>query len=68
MYLEPWMIVTLIIAFGVCAVVSRKAGFMAGGTVILKFLENEKLIRITEEGTVARWSPHFDKETKNQRN
>lgn len=60
MYLEIWMIVTLIISFGVCAFLSRRQGFVLGATATLQALERERLIKIEEDGQVKRWAPYND--------
>lgn len=60
MYLETWMIVTLIIAFGACAFISRNQGFMKGATVTLQALEEQRYIKIDEDGQIKRWTPYSE--------
>ena len=60
MYLDPWMIVTLIVAFGICAFISRNQGFLKGATVTLQALEEQRFIKITEDGSIKRWTPYND--------
>jgi hypothetical protein len=60
MYLDPWMIVTLIAAFGICAFISRNQGFLKGATVTLQALEEQRFIKITEDGSIKRWTPYND--------
>lgn len=60
MYLETWMIATIILSFGVCAYVSRNQGFMKGATATLQALEEQRYIKIEEDGTVKRWTPYND--------
>lgn len=55
MYLEPWMIVSIIVAFGICAVYNRRVGFANGGIVALELLIEKKIIRITDEGEVKKY-------------
>lgn len=67
MYLEPWMIISLIVAFGACAVLNRRFGFQAGGTLVLGKLVEQKMIKITDEGQVKRWTPYDDVPVKTKR-
>lgn len=60
MYLDNWMIVTLIISFGICAFYSRRSGFVLGATATLQALERERVIKIGEDGSVKRWAPYND--------
>ena len=60
MYLETWMIVLLILSFGVCAYYSRRTGFILGATVTIQALEREHLIKLLDDGTVKRWTPYDD--------
>ena len=60
MYLEPWMIMTLILSFGLCAVLSRRVGFYSGATQTLMLLEEQKLIKVDEDGSIKRWAPYND--------
>lgn len=64
MYLETWMIVTLIIAFGACAFISRNQGFLRGASVTLQALEEQRFIKIDEEGNIKRWTPYGEMPTK----
>lgn len=67
MYLDNWMIVTLILSFGICAFYSRRSGFVLGATATLAALERERLIKIEEDGSVKRWAPYNDLPVKNTR-
>lgn len=58
MYLDPWMIVTLIIAFGACAFWSRGNGYYAGASRVLQVLEEQRLIKIDDDGQIKRWTPY----------
>lgn len=60
MYLEPWMIITLIISFGICAIVSNRRGFSQGGEFALQLLVEKRMIKITDEGEILRWTPYDD--------
>lgn len=60
MYLDPWMIVTLILAFGACAFISRNQGFMKGATVTLQALEEQRFIKIDDDGQIKRWTPYAE--------
>lgn len=64
MYLDNWMIVTLILSFGLCAWTSRNRGFMQGATITLQTLEEQRFIKIEADGTVKRWTPYNDLPTK----
>ena len=64
MYLEPWMIVALIVTFGICAVVSSRRGFAQGGEFALQLLVEKRMIKITDEGEILRWTPYDDKPKK----
>lgn len=67
MYLDMWMIVTLILSFGLCHFVSRRQGVTAGAVGILKFLENEKIIKILEDGSVTRYASWGEQPAKKKR-
>jgi len=67
MYLEPWMIVTLCFAFGACAYISSRRGFAAGGEFALQSLVEKKMIKITDEGDILRWTPYDDKSKRTTR-
>lgn len=58
MYLDPWMIITLIVAFGACAFISRNQGFLRGASVTLQALEEQRFIKIDDEGNIKRWTPY----------
>lgn len=58
MYLEPWMIVTIVIAFGACAFWSRGNGYYSGATRTLQALEEQRFIKIDDEGNIKRWTPY----------
>jgi len=60
MYLEPWMIGTICIAFGICAWTSRNHGFLKGATVTLQALEEQRYIKIAEDGSIKRWTAYDD--------
>lgn len=60
MYLSTWMIVTLILSFGICAFISRRQGFVLGATATLQALERERMIKVEEDGTVKRWTPYAE--------
>lgn len=60
MYLDNWMIVALILSFGLCAWFSRRSGFENGAMVTLEVLEREKMIKVQEDGSVKRWTPYND--------
>lgn len=62
MYLDLWMIVTLIIAFGACAFISRGSGYYAGAARVLEALEEQKLIKIDDDGQIKRWTPYAEKQ------
>lgn len=46
MYLELWMMVTLVIAFGVCAWACTTSGYSAGSKDMLTLLYNSKIISL----------------------
>lgn len=54
MYLETWMIVTIVLAFGFCASYNRKAGYRNGGVKVLELLLQQKIIHITEKGEIQK--------------
>jgi len=58
MYLDNWMIATLVLSFGACAFLSRRSGFVLGATMTIKALEEQKFIKILEDGSIRRWTPH----------
>jgi hypothetical protein len=61
MWLDTWMIVLLILSFGACAYVSGRRGFAAGGEFALQLLVEKRMIKITDEGEILRWTPYDDK-------
>ena len=67
MYLDPWMIVTLIVAFGACAFISRRMGFVVGAMNTLQVLEDQRLIKVEEDGSIKRWTPYNDVPVKKTR-
>ena len=67
MYLEPWMIVTLCIAFGACAFISRRQGIFTGSMNTLHVLEEQKLIKIEDDGSIKRWTPYAELPTKGKK-
>jgi hypothetical protein len=60
MWLDTWMIVTLITFFGLCAILNRRGGFIKGAMVTLSVLEERNLIKVTEDGDVRRWTAYDD--------
>jgi hypothetical protein len=60
MYLETWMIVTICIAFGACAFISRRQGFVVGAMNTLQALEEQRYIKVEEDGSIKRWTPYND--------
>ena len=58
MYLTPWMIALIVMTFGVCAYISRRQGFFSGATQTLMMLEENRFIKIEEDGSIKRWTPH----------
>ena len=60
MYLDPWMIVLLILSFGACAYISSRRGFTHGGEFTLQLLVDKKLIKITDDGQIKRWTAYDD--------
>lgn len=67
MYLETWMIVTLVIAFGACAFWSRGNGYYAGAARVLEILEEQRLIKIDDDGQIKRWTPYAELPAKKTR-
>jgi hypothetical protein len=67
MYLETWMIATLILSFGVCAWLSRRSGFTYGAITTLQMLEENRLIKVEEDGSIKRWAPYNDVPVKKTR-
>lgn len=64
MFLEIWMIVVLVLTFGICAWHSTKFGFKKGAMAILQSLENDKIIVIHNDGNISpypRNNPVFEK-------
>lgn len=60
MYLETWMIVSIILSFGVCAYFSGNRGYFRGAMATLQMLEQQRFIKIEADGTVKRWTPYND--------
>lgn len=58
MYLDNWMIGMVIISYGICAVLCRRQGFVDGATRTLAALQEQRYIRIEEDGQIKRWTPH----------
>jgi hypothetical protein len=52
MYLEPWMLVILVLTYGTCAVWNRRKGYMVGVMSTLTNLEEDKFIRVLDDGTI----------------
>jgi len=67
MFLESWMIVTLIIAFGACAFISRKQGFVVGAINTIQALEEQRFIKVDDDGNIKRWTPYNDVPVKKNR-
>lgn len=67
MYLETWMIVALILSFGLCAFISRRSGFSYGAIATLEMLERERIIKVEEDGSVKRWTPYNEVPVKKKR-
>lgn len=67
MYLDTWMIVALILSFGLCAYLSRLRGFEDGTVITLQALEQQRLIKVEEDGTIKRWTPYNDEPVKKKR-
>lgn len=67
MYLNYWMIGMLVFSFGVCAWISRRQGFVLGASMTLQALERERLIKVTEDGSIKRWAPYNDVPAKKTR-
>ena len=56
MYLEVWMMVVLIVAFGSCAWYCTSVGVRAGIVSTLQWLERDKIIRINKNnGKVTKY-------------
>jgi hypothetical protein len=64
MYLDPWMIVVLILAFGICSLISRRQGVYFGVVNTLRGLHEQKIIKIDTNGIV---SPYKTLETVKKR-
>jgi len=60
MYLDNWMIAALILSFGICAYTSRNRGFLQGATATLQALEEQRYIKIDDDGNIKRWTPYND--------
>ena len=67
MYLDYWMIATLILSFGFCAYISRNQGFVRGATVTLQALEEQRLIKVEDDGQIKRWTPYSELPKKRTR-
>lgn len=53
MYLEIWMLITLAVVFGICAVWNRRAGQFEGMYRTLESLKNDKIIAVHDDGSVT---------------
>jgi hypothetical protein len=53
MYLDPWMLGTLALVFGFCAWFNHKRGLRLGIITTLEALENDKVIRVLDDGTIS---------------
>ncbi len=67
MYLDYWMIATLIFSFGICHWISRRQGMNYGAMSTLKLLETEKIIKITDDGIVTRYNTWPTETTKKKK-
>lgn len=67
MYLETWMIVAIVLAFGACAFFSRGNGYYAGAARVLEVLEEQRLIKIDDDGQIKRWTPYAELPEKKTR-
>lgn len=54
MWLDNWMIITIILAFGVCAMYNKKNGYRKGTIDLLVLLKKENIIKITEKGQIVK--------------
>lgn len=56
MYLEPWMIIALIVSFGACAILNyrsgRRNGIFIGIEGAFEYLQKHKIIEILKDGTL----------------
>jgi hypothetical protein len=52
LYLETWMIITLIFSFGACSVISAQIGFRKGGLAVLENLLKHNVITIRDDKVV----------------
>lgn len=59
MYLDPWMLVVLVLSFGVCAWYNRRTGIVTGFFGALDALEQEKIIRIVNDEIIP--NKHYKK-------
>jgi len=54
MYMEPWMIATIILSYAICAFFSFRRGAKHGITVTVGVLEKERVITVNREtGEIA---------------
>lgn len=67
MWLDNWMIVTLCIAFGACAFISRRQGFVVGAINTIQALEEQKLIKVEDDGSIKRWTPYAELPVKGKK-
>lgn len=67
MYLDPWMIITLCFAFGACAFLSSRRGFEAGAVRTLQALEEQRFIKIEDDGSIKRWTPYAELPVKGKK-
>ena len=58
MYLEPWMLGTLALTFGICAVWNYRKGIRMGAFNTLEVLENDKIIMIDTVGNIKPYTPY----------
>ena len=61
MFLEPWMLGTLAITFGICAVWNYKKGMKTGAFSTLDMLENDRVIMIDNAGNIRPYAAPLKK-------
>lgn len=56
MYLEPWMIIALVLSFGACAYLNyksgRRSGILLGIEGAFAYLESNKIIKYMNDGSI----------------
>jgi hypothetical protein len=68
MYLDYWMIAAVIFSFGACHWISRVQGIQEGAVTTLRLLHEEKIINVSDEGKVSRYSTWNQKPKRKRRN